>query len=324
MNITENISLIETTKENLRVELGLGLEVPFSDYVKSIDPNAPESPAFNSDTSGYLLSMHNTKEQLRVSLSIPKTVPFSRYIEYIGREEIATPDLFAGGKMGLWYDFSDLSTLYQDVDGLVPVTSDGQPVQKIMDKSGNGLHAIVYNTPAYNSPKYRTDGVIHWLEVIALEGLIVLGFDSRIIPQPLTVVNTFERLSYDFRGYLWDGRGINNEAMSGRFIEGLDKMSIFNSETGTGSTRVTSPAVGSPDTSIVHMNHLNSTSELNNGVVENFETGTTYIESLSLYQDVYADNTAPIRVFSTIIVEGEIQDKLNLKKYLARKSGVTL
>ena len=30
--------------------------------------------------------------------------------------------IFAGGKEGVWYDPSDLSTLYQDSTGLTPVT----------------------------------------------------------------------------------------------------------------------------------------------------------------------------------------------------------
>jgi len=42
---------------------------------------------------------------------------------------------------GAWFDPSDLSTLYQDAAGTVPVTAVEQPVGKILDKSGNGNHA---------------------------------------------------------------------------------------------------------------------------------------------------------------------------------------
>lgn len=42
---------------------------------------------------------------------------------------------------GAWFDPSDMSTLYQDAAGTVPVTAVGQPVGKILDKSGNGNHA---------------------------------------------------------------------------------------------------------------------------------------------------------------------------------------
>ena len=49
--------------------------------------------------------------------------------------------LFAGGAEGAWYDPSDLSTLFQDSAGTTPVTASGQPVGKMLDKSGNGNHA---------------------------------------------------------------------------------------------------------------------------------------------------------------------------------------
>jgi hypothetical protein len=49
---------------------------------------------------------------------------------------------FAGASQGVWFDPSDMGTLWQDVDGTVPVTGPGQKVARIDDKSGNGHHAI--------------------------------------------------------------------------------------------------------------------------------------------------------------------------------------
>jgi hypothetical protein len=48
--------------------------------------------------------------------------------------------LFAAGEQGVWYDPSDLSTLFQDSAGTTPVTV-GDPVARINDKSGRGNHA---------------------------------------------------------------------------------------------------------------------------------------------------------------------------------------
>ena len=42
---------------------------------------------------------------------------------------------------GAWFDPSDMSTMYQDAAGTIPVTAVEQPVGKILDKSGNGYHA---------------------------------------------------------------------------------------------------------------------------------------------------------------------------------------
>lgn len=43
--------------------------------------------------------------------------------------------LFAAGEQGVWYDPSDLSTLFQDSAGTVPVTAVEQPVGLMLDKS---------------------------------------------------------------------------------------------------------------------------------------------------------------------------------------------
>lgn len=51
------------------------------------------------------------------------------------------PDLFIGYE-GFWFDPSDFSTLFQDIDGTIPVTDVGQSVKKILDKSGNGNHLV--------------------------------------------------------------------------------------------------------------------------------------------------------------------------------------
>lgn len=50
--------------------------------------------------------------------------------------------LFAGGTQGAWFDATDLSTMFQDVAGTIPVTTVGQFVGKWLDKSGNGNHAV--------------------------------------------------------------------------------------------------------------------------------------------------------------------------------------
>ena len=42
---------------------------------------------------------------------------------------------------GAWFDPEDMSTMYQDAAGTIPVTALEQPVGKWLDKSGNGNHA---------------------------------------------------------------------------------------------------------------------------------------------------------------------------------------
>ena len=49
--------------------------------------------------------------------------------------EIVMRKLFANGEQGFFYDPNDLSTMFQDAAGTVPVTGAGQPVGLILDKS---------------------------------------------------------------------------------------------------------------------------------------------------------------------------------------------
>jgi hypothetical protein len=77
-------------------------------------------------------------------------LPFARSAGYnIG-------GLFANGEQGAWYDPSDFSTLYQDSAGTTPVTAVGQPVGKMLDKSGRGNHAT--QPTAINRPVIQIDG----------------------------------------------------------------------------------------------------------------------------------------------------------------------
>lgn len=67
---------------------------------------------------------------------------------------------FANGEQGVWYDISDVGTIFQDTSGNTPVAADGDTVGRIEDKSGNGNHLLGGTT----KPVYRTDGTNHWIE----------------------------------------------------------------------------------------------------------------------------------------------------------------
>ena len=75
--------------------------------------------------------------------------------------------LFANGEQGFAYDPNDLTTLYQDVAGTIPVTASGQPVGLMKDKSGRNNHA--YQTMAAKRPL---------LQRSAKTGAYYLNFDG--------------------------------------------------------------------------------------------------------------------------------------------------
>jgi len=63
--------------------------------------------------------------------------------------------LFTAGEQGLWFDPSDIRTLFQDTAGTIPVTAVGQSVARINDKSGRGNHAT--QATAGSRPILRQD-----------------------------------------------------------------------------------------------------------------------------------------------------------------------
>lgn len=75
--------------------------------------------------------------------------------------------LFANNEQGFAYDPNDLSTMFQDAAGTVPVTGVGQPVGLIRDKSGRGNHAS--QTQAAMRPILQRD---------AITGAYYLAFDG--------------------------------------------------------------------------------------------------------------------------------------------------
>lgn len=78
----------------------------------------------------------------------------------------------AGNVLGAWYDPSDLSTLFQDAAGTVPVTTSGQQVGLMLDKSGSGLHLGYQGEPS-SRPTYTSDGLKHWLSFDGFDDVLV-------------------------------------------------------------------------------------------------------------------------------------------------------
>lgn len=73
----------------------------------------------------------------------------------------------------LWFDFSDLTTLFQDTGATSPVTASGQSIARINDKSGNSRNAS-QSTPAAQ-PTYTTTSTINGVAVGSFDGGDRLG-----------------------------------------------------------------------------------------------------------------------------------------------------
>lgn len=87
--------------------------------------------------------------------------------------DLWTPDeIFAvPGTTGYWHDPYDPTTLFQDSAGTIPVTSDGDPIGLMLDKSGNGIHA--YQTISGSRPTWKTAGGECWINTTATQFMLI-------------------------------------------------------------------------------------------------------------------------------------------------------
>ena len=99
--------------------------------------------------------------------------------------------LFADGKQGMWLDPSDPSTLFQDAAGTIPVTTDGDPVGKVLDKSGNNNHAT--QTVSAARPVYKENPAR--LSLDKVDDAVVINLPRRLVGT-MTVASTTGTATY--------------------------------------------------------------------------------------------------------------------------------
>ena len=121
----------------------------------------PSTPYMGPVQSDYFSSVVVAPGTSSVMLTPASPITGSNYqIKGTGAFTMTTfnpsGSLFAAGEKGVWFDAGDLSTLFQDVAGTIPVTAVGQFVGKWLDKSGNGKHAVASANDT-TRPKYQID-----------------------------------------------------------------------------------------------------------------------------------------------------------------------
>lgn len=92
-----------------------------------------------------------------------------------------------------WWDFSDANSLFQDDAGTIPVTTDGDPIGKVNDKSGNGKH-LTQSTPT-KKPTFKTN-IVNGKSIArgdggdVLAGTLSTNYDAKTIFVVMTPGNT--------------------------------------------------------------------------------------------------------------------------------------
>lgn len=99
--------------------------------------------------------------------------------------------LFGASDKGLWYDPSDTSTLFQDSAGTTAAATAGDPIGKLLDKSGKGNHAT--QPTAGNRPTRGSIGSLAAVNHAALGALITPAIFDATFNNAMTVFMVIKR-----------------------------------------------------------------------------------------------------------------------------------
>lgn len=251
-------------------------------------------------------------------------------------------ELFRGGVKGVWFDPSDLSTLFQDAAGTIPVTGPDQPVGLILDKSftynGSGKHA----SQATNAkrPMLRTDGRLWWLESDGVDDFISTASPAIPATPPFTlcaggwfsdsgVISGF--ITQYAAGQVGRVALTANQASSGAYLNG--SFNPYYNDATNGGGYIGSPlnqAVGiNTNFTLMTAARVGSEQTANyfNGVVnDRFALNSVYQGvGLNLLGD--SMGSAGVKRLYSLVIVGQLTtdtQSRQLQSYCAVKSGVTL
>lgn len=234
--------------------------------------------------------------------------------------------LFANGEAGAWYDPSDLSTLFQDSAGTTPVTATGQPVGRMLDKSGNGYHVTQSTTT--KRPVLRQDaGGLHYLDFDGVDDLLVTGYyaltgasEASHFIAAKRINDAFSNLisrrhSSDRVAFLNSGmligqcNGSTAQSVNDAWVAGSKGICSFLVDTSSSvaSLRLNGSQVASDDAWTADPNFQSSSTS----AIGAYNDDGNYPAAMHLY--------GAISVYST-----ETADPVNPEVFLAAKAGVTL
>lgn len=245
-------------------------------------------------------------------------------------------EFFSNGEQGVWYDPSDLSTLFQDSAGTIPVTAVEQPVGRMLDKSGRGNHAFM--ATAIDRPILRQDaggryylsanGTNTWMQTNSID---FTGTDKVTVFAGVRKLSDAEAVIFEFStGSAFSTNG--SFALYARAPSSADSNMVFRSR-GTSVADVFRPAA-SPisviasassdiggDAARLRVNGVSATPFLG-------DQGAGPYGNYPLYLFRRAGTSSPANIqFHGLLISGALHaDSKNaaMERWLAPKTGATL
>jgi hypothetical protein len=245
-------------------------------------------------------------------------------------------DLFMGDFGGVWYDFSDLTTMYEDSSGLTQVTGDGQAVGFVLDKSGknnNGFQSVDLARPLY-----AKDGDLNYLEFDQEYDEIGLSFIPGDADNFIFSIAVTPKTAIDPNPRYFAMKGLGVDIQCGYINDGT----IFTRVNGTTYNTQFKLTLGI--SYVIHHIRLDGVSSIRiNGINRNFSVGTIPSADTDIGQnnavlgsgyrlygqepgDTSTDFKMAGSIHSALFLYGQIanEELEKLDNYLATLSGITL
>ncbi|CAA9494075.1 MAG: hypothetical protein AVDCRST_MAG91-703 [uncultured Sphingomonadaceae bacterium] len=219
--------------------------------------------------------------------------------------------LFTAGVEGLWYDPSDLGSMFQDSPGTIAAALNA-PVGRINDKSGRGNHALQAGSAA--RPILRQDGTgKSYLEFDGMDDSLVASFTG--ITQPWHRISAIQQIGWTYGDRIFGGRttgggSLAQESTSPQLFlyDGTTATGLRNGGLAVGVTGVVSERHASPTSSITINNGTAGTGDGGSdvtfgGVAIGADTGVARFGNFRLYgvtqihRDLTASEVASLRRF---------------------------
>lgn len=244
-------------------------------------------------------------------------------------------DLFADGEQGVWYDPSDLTTMFQDAGGTIPVTGVEQPVGLILDKSGNGNHASQVTATARPMLNHDANGKLY-LDFDGVDDQLVGMIPMALRPGMLLAAaqNRYDRNSNlrtigvvadsNINDYVfWVVTNAQREHFYARgSSQGLDQVSTI---TGTDASPLNTPSVGD----VVVPAAPDPLRAYTNGIAHPSSSPSNWPSGLALGS--VANLTFPLAptvklgVYGVVVCEGpvSVKSQADTRNFLSRSIGAS-
>lgn len=250
-------------------------------------------------------------------------------------------NLFAASEGGWWLDPSDLSTMFQDSAGTIPVTAAGQPVGRINDKSGRGNHFIQATNA--NRPTLQVDGggryylegdgindVLRPAAAVAAgsstKAQIIIGLRTNTLASAMAVATSNDVSAGSASPSAFPGtmglRLMQFATTTNMFVSGVDRLAASGSAADNTSYVYSLLADLAAPSMVMRKNGADEVSR-----TDSFGGGTFLNTVPILFSDADAYGYFPGRVYQAMCRFGpnlSVDDRGRVEAFFADKAGVTL